>query len=685
MKNKFLPLFLVLSGYVGYSQVGVGTLKPNKSTQLEVIASDKGVLIPRLPLTGSTDATTIKSGNVNSLLVFNTAAVSDIQPGYYYWYIDKWHRIAVSDEAAKCCGATGGDGAPGDKGEPGYPGEGILIYTDNSSSDVYVQNPDGTWTKINGKNGKDGKDGKDGAVGVAGGNGAPGNKGEDGYPGENINIYTDKETNTVYIQNSDGTFTAINGRDGTNGTNGVDGKNFKYEDFTLEQLDGLRGPQGNDGVDGKNFKYEDFTLEQLDGLRGPKGNDGTNGVDGKSFKYEDFTKEQLEGLRGPKGNDGINGIDGLGGKTVEGTNVTVKGKGTEEEPYVVSSPIETASQTPSNSIDAMPNVTVAVPSKNVQGAIEDLAKEVVKKWDVRGNAGTTARTNFIGTTDDMDLVFKRNNILSGRIGTLGGNTSFGENALGSSANGDNTAFGYGALNSNNSGRFNVAVGFNALSQLTTGIQNVAIGYYALKNITSEDFCTAVGDQALSRISGDNNVGIGHLSGGGTYYTSKQSIFIGSFTRPKGDDQINQIVIGFNAIGRGSNTVQIGDGSMRSIGGAVEWSIGSDLRLKKDIVTSNYGLNFINKLRPVTYKMKTGPTELQSGFIAQEVEAAANSIGYEFNGIVKPQSDTDFYSLRYAGFVVPLVKAVQEQQTEIETLKKEVENLKEIVQKLIDKQ
>ncbi|KAF2338082.1 tail fiber domain-containing protein, partial [Flavobacterium ginsenosidimutans] len=96
-----------------------------------------------------------------------------------------------------------------------------------------------------------------------------------------------------------------------------------------------------------------------------------------------------------------------------------------------------------------------------------------------------------------------------------------------------------------------------------------------------------------------------------------------------------------------------------------WSNYSDSRLKKDIATSTYGLNFINKLRPVTYKMKTGTTELQSGFIAQEVETTANSIGYQFSGIVKPQNDSDYYSLRYSEFVVPLVKAVQEQQKLIE--------------------
>lgn len=53
--------------------------------QLEVVAADKGVLIPRVNLKNSTDTTTIANVNVNSLLVLNAATISDITLGYYYW------------------------------------------------------------------------------------------------------------------------------------------------------------------------------------------------------------------------------------------------------------------------------------------------------------------------------------------------------------------------------------------------------------------------------------------------------------------------------------------------------------------------------------------------------------------------------------------------------------------------
>ena len=65
----------------------------------------------------------------------------------------------------------------------------------------------------------------------------------------------------------------------------------------------------------------------------------------------------------------------------------------------------------------------------------------------------------------------------------------------------------------------------------------------------------------------------------------------------------------------------------------------------------------------------------TGFIAQEVERAANEVGFDFSGVDKPQNDKDYYGLRYAEFVVPIVKAIQEQQSEIEILKEQIELLK----------
>jgi trimeric autotransporter adhesin len=64
----------------------------------------------------------------------------------------------------------------------------------------------------------------------------------------------------------------------------------------------------------------------------------------------------------------------------------------------------------------------------------------------------------------------------------------------------------------------------------------------------------------------------------------------------------------------------------------------------------------------------------TGFIAQEVEKVANETGFDFSGVDEPKNDQDLYGLRYAEFVVPLVKAVQEQQAIIERLEKRIAEL-----------
>src|SRR5690606_23024338 len=134
-------------------------------------------------------------------------------------------------------------------------------------------------------------------------------------------------------------------------------------------------------------------------------------------------------------------------------------------------------------------------------------------------------------------------------------------------------------------------------------------------------------------------------------------------------------------------VRIGNTSVTSIGGKVSWSTFSDGRFKKDIKNDVPGLSFINQLRPVNYTLdenaiarflgvpdsliqKTQPSR-QSGFIAQEVDAIVKRSGYNFSGIEKPQNDKDHYAIRYAEFVVPLVKAVQELSMEVESLKEQL--------------
>ncbi|MTG99386.1 hypothetical protein GJV76_14870, partial [Myroides sp. BIT-d1] len=90
MKKRIIPIAFLLSGMVSYAQVGIGVKEPDKSAILELQAKDKGLLIPKIALTGLFDTQSIYGNNPKEgLLVYNTTNNGDaLLPGYYFWGID---------------------------------------------------------------------------------------------------------------------------------------------------------------------------------------------------------------------------------------------------------------------------------------------------------------------------------------------------------------------------------------------------------------------------------------------------------------------------------------------------------------------------------------------------------------------------------------------------------------------
>lgn len=78
---------------------GIGTTKPDASAQLEVNATNKGLLIPRLSLSSTTVAAPV-TAPATGLTVFNTATAGDVTPGYYYWDGAKWAKQISSNDNA---------------------------------------------------------------------------------------------------------------------------------------------------------------------------------------------------------------------------------------------------------------------------------------------------------------------------------------------------------------------------------------------------------------------------------------------------------------------------------------------------------------------------------------------------------------------------------------------------------
>ena len=232
--------------------------------------------------------------------------------------------------------------------------------------------------------------------------------------------------------------------------------------------------------------------------------------------------------------------------------------------------------------------------------------------------------------------------------------------LPSSSGGSNTFIGYSAGQKNTTGSYNTAVGSSSLVNTTQSFYNTVVGY---------------------------NSGQGFDNG-------YNNVFLGANNDVNGAGYYNVIAIGQGVICTAPSQARFGNSATNSIGGYADWTNFSDGRYKKNMQENVKGLDFIMRLRPITYNLDvTGirshlgqgaakdegtrqaiaarETEVLSGFAAQEVEAAATASGYEFSGVDKPKNANDFYGLRYGDFVVPLVKAVQEQQQQIEELKTKV--------------
>jgi hypothetical protein len=93
-KNRYI-IVLLMSCYLLTAQTGIGTTTPNSSAKLDVLATDKGLLPPRVTLTSGSDTTTI-ANPATGLLLYNTGNNVALQAGYYYWNGTSWATIATA-------------------------------------------------------------------------------------------------------------------------------------------------------------------------------------------------------------------------------------------------------------------------------------------------------------------------------------------------------------------------------------------------------------------------------------------------------------------------------------------------------------------------------------------------------------------------------------------------------------
>jgi Chaperone of endosialidase/Repeat of unknown function (DUF5907) len=297
-----------------------------------------------------------------------------------------------------------------------------------------------------------------------------------------------------------------------------------------------------------------------------------------------------------------------------------------------------------------------------------------------------------------------NGLIIGKGGAnIGTNQAFGVAALSANTTGVlNQAIGYQSLRLNTTGFHNVASGYQSLGSNTIGVKNsaygvqslylntlgnrnVALGVQSLYNNTIGNNNVALGSNALYyNTSGSDNIGIGYQAGYlSTATTGNNNIYIGNNALPSAAVS-NEIVIGNNTVGRGQNTVAIGNSSITNnyFYGAIDataFNVTSDQRLKTNIAPLTNANQLINRLVPVSYDKKINLADIhysvmnEYGFIAQEVQKVLPMV------ISADKGKDGLLSINYTSLIPLLTKALQEQGQDNQNLKHQISQQADLIE------
>jgi len=239
--------------------------------------------------------------------------------------------------------------------------------------------------------------------------------------------------------------------------------------------------------------------------------------------------------------------------------------------------------------DGTPNAAFAIDASGTftfsgGGAIE-VGETTTATLGVILKGGTRFLHNFHHPTGGGALPEGRNTFL----GVDAGNFTTGSTATGTHESSNNIGLGWRALRDVTTGHNNVAIGKQTLVDNTTGSSNVAIGSSSLQNSidsvgnmaigaysmgtnTTGDYNCAIGTLTLYGLAGGShgNTAIGNYAGRyrGTGTDSlayaTNSVFIGREARASADSRSNEIAIGWNAVGSGSNTITFGGSAITTV-------------------------------------------------------------------------------------------------------------------------
>ena len=282
---------------------------------------------------------------------------------------------------------------------------------------------------------------------------------------------------------------------------------------------------------------------------------------------------------------------------------------------------------------------------------------------------------LIGRPTGGGMYFTENNTPEMTIAT-GGNVGIGTTAPGTSLQVGtdlSMAYNWPAIG------FNINAGTGTFMTTNYGseiIENYTAGYLEISSYTSGTAGSGLGSGSQLVLSSNGNIGIGTTAPQSLLHVYGGEVQVGS---------------------SGASCATAVNGALRFSGttlyvcSGTTWksvTTSSDRRLKRDIVAlpENDGLASIMKMRPVRFHWKDTQQDKdegeQIGLIAQDVEEVYPASGIIYKGGTvtlnlgdgKKETIDQVRGMNYDRLVVPLIKAVQEEQAQIESLKAANDNL-----------
>ncbi len=351
-----------------------------------------------------------------------------------------------------------------------------------------------------------------------------------------------------------------------------------------------------------------------------------------------------------------------------------------------------------------------------------LVPSAADAWQLLGNTGTVAGTNFLGTTDAQDLVFKTNSAEQGRFlvnGNLGlgtaipaerlhinGNAQIG-NVLGATGTGNYLTFSDLTNNTDvlsifrsntimDESNLNISIGDN-FSQ-PSGIDRFNVGAYG------------AGFNNIFTVTSEGRVGIGQYSPGSLFHIKSAAVTGNPMMTFESGPMLFNAYVNTTLVGytnpAGVLYWELGGAETYMFGGEIipdadgQWNLGaatkrwntlfatngvintSDARLKKDVSQISFGLNEVLKLQPVEYNWKDETYKnycngKKLGFLAQDLEKIIPNVVYI------PKAADEQYGVNYEALIPVLTRSIQELNEKLEAKTNELKAQNNSYQAQID--